>query len=513
MKCKLFSIVLILALSLCFSFIPQCNVIAAEHDNDKIWTTRKTVDGIEYSLTVDLTEWDESASRDGLRVFEDMFFEVYPQMYDRFGFYSSATTDVKLLLTGSISYIATANWQTGTVKVNQKHYADNPDHYDYFVHELAHLLQNGWDYNYIEYDNYIQTFADYCRYVYAYKDGKYNDCSWELNTAAEEKSRENSIRFLVWLDMETSSSNRDIIRDYFEMVFDKSYPRSKWGEAWQHLFKGTKFENQSIDHVWEIYADSDFGSYDAKVSKMGDKSELIKKTDVRNYIKKHSYSEIYEAKLKGKTLEKPATQNKEDESTNISNASYEFGKNVVDGRYVFNTHILNRNADKITNNMTAFYNMCEALRRGEDTFDCANEEVYNLAMNSDVIRVYFPFAYDKIKGAGFENGKGKIEYLIPKDEFTAKEKEYEKQIEEILNNCVEPGWLEHKKAIALYDYVSENYSNELERNTNYIYLLLQAGVWARLDVTKDDAKKPVAVINITGTEYTYNPEKGQFVMY
>ena len=93
MKCKLFSIVLILALSLCFSFIPQCNVIAAEHDNDKIWTTRKTVDGIEYSLTVDLTEWDESASRDGLKVFEDMFFEVYPQMYDRFGFYSSNKND------------------------------------------------------------------------------------------------------------------------------------------------------------------------------------------------------------------------------------------------------------------------------------------------------------------------------------------------------------------------------------------------------------------------------------
>lgn len=554
MKRKLLSMALAIALSLSCALIPKANVFAAneastEQNSDKLWTTRKTVNGIEYSLTVDLREWDESASRDGIHVFEDLFFEVYPQMYDRFGFYSSAPTDVILCIKESKSKIACAIAQTSTVIINKQYYADHMSkdvHYDVLVHELAHLIQNDWKFEYLEYDD-LEIFANYLRYVYAYKDGIYNDSVWTLNTAKNDGTRDHSSRFLVWLDLETSSSNRDVIRDYFEICFDKRYERKEWDKAWKSLFKGTKFEGKTIDEVWNMYYESDFGKYNAKVSNVGEKSELIQKTDARNYIKKHSYSESYEAKLKGITLvnpnskkdepaptknEEPAqpkneetklkseeqtTQNKEDisaaedKSSNESkrSASYEFGKNIVDGRYVFNTHILD--SGNMSGKKEAFYIMCDALINGEDSFNCPNKETFNLITSSEILSCYFPFADGKIKGAGFENGVGKIEYLIPKDEFIAKEIEYEKQIEDVLNSKVTTDQKAFMKAIALFNYCRKTYTDDMEFNKIYTYLLLQCGVPAHLDMSKDN--KLVTVVNISGSDYTYDPDSQEFKLF
>lgn len=296
-----------------------------------------------------------------------------------------------------------------------------------------------------------------------------------------------------------------------------------------------------------MYYESDFGKYNAKVSNVGEKSELIQKTDARNYIKKHSYSESYEAKLKGITLvnpnskkdepapaknEEPAqpkneetklkseeqtTQNKEDisaaedKSSNESkrSASYEFGKNIVDARYVFNTHILD--SGNMNGKKEAFYNMCDALINGEDSFNCPNKETFDLITSSEILSCYFPFADGKIKGAGFENGVGKIEYLIPKDEFIAKEIEYEKQIEDALNSKVTTDQKAFMKAIALFNYCRKTYTDDMEFNKTYTYLLLQCGVPAHLDMSKDN--KLVTVVNISGSDYTYDPNSQEFKLF
>lgn len=142
----------------------------------------------------------------------------------------------------------------------------------------------------LEFPKYSEVFADYCRYIYAYKDGRYNDKNWVLPDANTQKTRETSVRFLVWLDEETSSSSRDIIRDFFEVCCMSDFKKEKWGEMWKSLFKGTKFEGKTIDEVWEIYKKSEFAYLSAKAPDKDTKSELLKKTDVRNFIRKNSYS-------------------------------------------------------------------------------------------------------------------------------------------------------------------------------------------------------------------------------
>ncbi|RKM57126.1 hypothetical protein D6853_03665 [Butyrivibrio sp. X503] len=524
MKRKLMSMALVVALSLSIAMVPKVDLFAADEqavqqNTEKIRTKSEEVNGIEFSLTIDLTKWDGRAGTSTIDELEKLFFEAYPAMYDRFGFYSMAPTDVTLVIRDDSELnIAGAAHQTSTILINQNYLAANPQHYDAFTHELAHLIQNGWKSEYIEYDKYKEIFANYCRYIYAYKNGKYNDASWTLNTAKDDKSRENSSRFLVWLDMETSSSDRDIIRDYFEIIIDKKYPSSDWGEAWKYLFKGTKFAGKSIDDVWKKYEESDFGGYPAKVSNIGETSELIKKTDARNYIKKHSFSESYEAKLKGITLtvpnakkEEPSVNNQDDTAAkeSVRSAAYEFGKNIKDGRYVFNTRIMENNNQ--SENKEAFYNLCDALINGKDTFKCSNENAFKLVTDSDILGCYFPFAADKIKGVSFEDGVGKIEYLIPKDEFVSKEKDYEKQIEDIINSKAKPGEMAFKNAISLFNYCRDNYSDEFELNRNYSFLLLQCGIPAHLDMNADN--KVVTVLNLSGMDYTYDPNSGEFKMF
>ena len=171
------------------------------------------VNGVDYSLTVDLTKWEGNTDLSQIETLESLFWQVYPKLYDRFGIYSSAPTDVELLIENEGYEIACA-WDN-KVHLHDMWLHDNPEDFDCYAHELAHLIQNGWSEDYLEYDSYIERFADYCRYIYAYDDGKYNDKGWTLQTVETEDSRELSVRFLVWLDYELSSSDRDFMYDYF----------------------------------------------------------------------------------------------------------------------------------------------------------------------------------------------------------------------------------------------------------------------------------------------------------
>ena len=259
-------------------------------ETGKMLKTSKTIDGIKYSLTIDLTKWDGYTNVEQFDHIENLFYEVYPQMYKRFGDYKKATTDVTIAIENEGYEIASANSKKNRIHLHDQYLDKHYDHFDVLTHELAHIVHGGFVRDNLEFPKYSEVFADYCRYIYAYKDGRYNDKNWVLPDANTQKTRESSVRFLVWLDKETSSSSRDIIRDFFEVCCMSDFKKEKWGEMWKSLFKGTKFEGKTIDEVWEIYKKSDFAYISAKAPDKDTKSELLKKTDVRNFLRKNSYT-------------------------------------------------------------------------------------------------------------------------------------------------------------------------------------------------------------------------------
>jgi len=249
---------------------------------DKTVIQTGEVNARKYSLTVDLSGWEGNTTPEQIGELSRLFWQVYPALYERFGKLSDAPSDVVLLIEDH-GYEVAESWEN-KVHIHDKWLYNNTEDYDCFTHELAHVIQHGWDGDNLEYDSYIERFADYCRFVYCLDNGAYNDHVWTLQTVADESSRKTSVRFLVWLDYKLSSSERDFMKDYFLICTKGTYASSKWKKAWEELFKGTEFEGRSIEDVWKEYAESEFAS----VSSYSDSeitSELISKYDVRTKAK------------------------------------------------------------------------------------------------------------------------------------------------------------------------------------------------------------------------------------
>ena len=249
---------------------------------DKTVIQSGEVSGRKYSLTVDLSSWEENTTPEQIGELSRLFWQVYPVMFERFGKLSEAPVDVILLIENH-GYDVAESWEN-KVHIHDKWLNSNVEDYDCFTHELAHVIQHGWDGEKLEYDSYIERFADYCRFIYCLDNGAYNDHEWTLQTVADESSRKTSVRFLVWLDYKLSSTDRDFMKDYFLICTKGTYASSKWKKAWEKLFKGTEFEGRSVDDVWKEYAGSEFAS----VSSYSDSeitSELLSKYDVRTKAK------------------------------------------------------------------------------------------------------------------------------------------------------------------------------------------------------------------------------------
>jgi len=237
-----------------------------------------------------------------------------------------------------------------------------------------------------------------------------------------------------------------------------------------------------------------------------------------------------------------AVSDPETVSEAVEDAGFAIGENVVDGKYVFNSHVfsVNDTAAWGSNGRDALFNLCDALRKGEDTFECANETAYSNAIGGRLINYYFPAASNCIKEVeegGFSDGVGKIEYLIPKEKFLEREKAFEEKIVTILNENVKPEYSDFEKALALYVYISQNYSYDQtmsdklgpdvmddiltyrplvegkgicqELSGLYSYLLMQCGVEA--DVVGGDEPGFTGpghqwdFVRINGTDYYVDP--------
>lgn len=155
----------------------------------------------------------------------------------------------------------------------------------------------------------------------------------------------------------------------------------------------------------------------------------------------------------------------------------------------------------------SFYNLCDALRVGESSFECASQEAYEWAISGSALANLFPAACLKVDDkfndgtVPFENGTGHIHYNMPVEEFVQRQADFEEMIVDILNSTLESDDTEYERALKLYLYVAENYDYDYSDRTDrvdengyvystfmshsgvcvnygsvYAYLLLQVGI-------------------------------------
>ena len=200
------------------------------------------------------------------------------------------------------------------------------------------------------------------------------------------------------------------------------------------------------------------------------------------------------------------------------------------GRFEFNPHVHSDHLAKTVDQdkWDALYNLCDALRAGENTFKCASQEAYNWATDLTVLCCTFPAAGLQIDAKSsdgspaFENGTGKITYRTSVEEWLKREQAFEEQIEEIINSTVETDDTDFEKALKLYLYIANNYTYEYDivEDDNYIYktfkrktgqcvnfssayayLLLQAGVDAEGVGTGEGMNHAWTYVTINGKGY------------
>ncbi|MCR5600316.1 MAG: basic secretory family protein [Ruminococcus sp.] len=243
---------------------------------------QKTINGQNYSLTIDLTKWEHNTNTEQIKILSQLFWQCYPRMYERFHDLSNPPTDVILAIENESYEVAEA--YDNHIHLHDMWLRGNTEDFDCITHELAHIIQADWNDEYLEYSSYIERFADLCRYEYAMNDGFYNDANWTLQTIYEEDDRSESVRFLVWLDHVYSDANTDIIRNYFNVCRNMMFTSDQWDKAWEQIFAGTQLSGKTIDEVWDMFADSDF-AYCSSYGNYGGTSELLGKYPVREKLK------------------------------------------------------------------------------------------------------------------------------------------------------------------------------------------------------------------------------------
>ena len=240
-----------------------------------------TVDGVEYKLTIRLTRWTGKTTPAQIVVLSRLFWANYPKMYKRFGEAGESPKAITLDIENRGYGIA---WNMGKlVHLHDAWLEKCPEDYDCITHELAHAIQNGWHGETLEYDSFIERFADACRFLYAFNNGEFNDKDWQMQTLKREPTREDSVRFLVWFDYFYSTKDNDLLLNYFKVCRGEKYPKDNWKEAWAEIFKGSALEGRDVDDIYAEYAASEFATLSTKAE--GGTSPLLSKYDVRRYTK------------------------------------------------------------------------------------------------------------------------------------------------------------------------------------------------------------------------------------
>lgn len=184
--------------------------------------------------------------------------------------------------------------------------------------------------------------------------------------------------------------------------------------------------------------------------------------------------------------------------------------------YTFNPHLYSPklSAEIPQDHWDSFYHLCDALRKGEDTFACSSQAAYDFATDPSVLAHLLPPACMKVTGESsdqtvpFENGTGRIFYNMPAADYVKRQAEFEELVTDVLNQYLEPDDDDYEKCLKLYNYMESNYVYEDfpngcgdgayyytfmthkgvcdELSGVYMYLLMQAGVEA-LEIGCEDS--------------------------
>ena len=137
--------------------------------------------------------------------------------------------------------------------------------------------------------------------------------------------------------------------------------------------------------------------------------------------------------------------------------------NNAEGHYTFNPHVFgSRYLEQFGEKMRdALFAYCDALRNGDDYFDCPDQDT--AAWCSGRLGHFFcPVAQGNAEAGVCKNGRCRIIYMIPKEEFLEKQKAFEEEIVAILNDCLADDYSDLEKILALYEYMTTNYEYDHE---------------------------------------------------
>lgn len=249
------------------------------------------INDTDFSLTIDLSGAEGHTALPQIVSAAKLFWYCYPQMYARFG-HDGIPTAVVLRIENFGYGIAEA-WDN-QVHIHDQWLRDCPLDVDCLTHEFAHTVQGDWleqSMPFHEDDSYmVERFADYCRYLYSYQNGRYNDLTWQLQTSRSENTYYDSVRFWVWLDYTYSTPERDIIR-YMNLLFFETDPRyrtANWapdGTAWQEVFAGTGAEGKDLLSLWDEFTASEMANLPSDVQNEGEVSPLLQAVPLRDALR------------------------------------------------------------------------------------------------------------------------------------------------------------------------------------------------------------------------------------
>jgi len=110
----------------------------------------------------------------------------------------------------------------------------------------------------------------------------------------------------------------------------------------------------------------------------------------------------------------------------------------------------------------SFYNMCDAMREGKDSFECIDEECFKICTNEVFIGNFFPAACTLVSGDGYEDGVGRLKYKMDKEKFIERQAAFETEVERMLNEAIRTDYSEFEKVMGLYDYICKNFRYDYE---------------------------------------------------
>ncbi|MBP5655415.1 MAG: transglutaminase family protein [Clostridiales bacterium] len=128
--------------------------------------------------------------------------------------------------------------------------------------------------------------------------------------------------------------------------------------------------------------------------------------------------------------------------------------------YGFNPHVHSSLLSEVVKEewWDSFYNMCDAMREGKDTFECSDKAAYKWCTDEVTLGDFFPAACTLVKGDGYKDGTGRLKYKIDKESFAARQSTFEEEIVRMVNEAVRSDYTDFEKLMAMYDYVTLNFS-------------------------------------------------------